>query len=314
MKTLLRGLWLLLVTTLSMTCTVSAQSPRPTRVHTGKMSTVHLLAIARVSQPSPDGVRFLVMVTPAAGIQGQFALKETRDFLIDGKSYREMTKAETGRVWEPSTELDTADGFFAKQPGARRLAPENIAGAKILVVAIGGAALPPQGTGEVTFNLGLDKEVEPFTFAFSVPPGAPARPQSAGPPAAMSGPPRMPGEGVTRYQATDGVGFAPWTFDLKMTGRTVSGAVYQHREDGNGVSTNAVGPFEIFDGQIEGGKLTFKARDASGERVVTFTGETSGDDIRFTRKLDLKPGTSPGRNGILGATGATEFVARKVTP
>jgi hypothetical protein len=119
---------------------------------------------------------------------------------------------------------------------------------------------------------------------------------------------------VTRYVASEGVAFAPWTFDLKLRDGAVTGAVYQHRSDASGMSTGAVGPFEIFEGRLDGSRLTFKAGSPGGERVATFNGELAGNEIRFTRTLELKPGTNPGQNGILGARGATEFVASKMAP
>jgi hypothetical protein len=300
------GLALLLASVLPVSLTLAAEGARSS-MQTGKMSTVRLLATARLTKPSPDGVRFLFLVTPTSGTPGNFALKETRDFLLDGKSYREMTKAETGKEWEPETEFYGAEGFFAKQPGMRRLAPEgDLTGANILVMAIGGAALPARAAGEITLRVGFEKEVEPFTFAFQVPPGSA--------PPAMTGAPRVPGEGVTRYVATEGVGFAPWTFDLKINNGAVAGAVYQHRSDASGASTGTVGPFEIFEGRHEGSRLSFKAGTPGGERVALFQGELAGDVIRFTRTLELKPGMNPGQNGILGARGATEFVARKAGP
>jgi hypothetical protein len=119
-------------------------------------------------------MRFLFMVVRTPGTSGGLSIKETRDFLIDGKSYQERAQSELGRRIEPSTSMDSAEGFFAKQPGARGLAPESIAGAMIDSITIGGAPLTPGAAGEVTLNVGFNKELEPFTFAFRVPGPSPA--------------------------------------------------------------------------------------------------------------------------------------------
>lgn len=153
----------------------AAEAPRASATQAGKMSTVQLLATSRIARPTPDGVRFLFLVKPVAGgSEEKFAIKETRDFLIDGKSYQEKTQAELGKKFEPETSIDSAEGFFAKQPGARRLAPEDIKGGKIVVLHIGGAPLTAGASGEVTLHVGFDLQAEPLTFAFRVPPAPPA--------------------------------------------------------------------------------------------------------------------------------------------
>ncbi len=149
--------------------TFAADTAPAEKVQTGRMSTVHLLATGRGSQSAPDAMRFLFMVTRTPGTSGAISIKETRDFLIGGESYQEKSQAQLGRRIEPSTSVDSAEGFFAKQPGARRLAPETITGAQIVSITIAGAPLTTGAAGEVKLNVGFNKEVEPFTFAFNVP-------------------------------------------------------------------------------------------------------------------------------------------------
>jgi hypothetical protein len=147
------------------------------KIQDGQRATSTLLATARVSGPSvPDGMRFLFLVARKPETTGQFTLKETRDFLLAGESYQERTKADLGKQFEPSTAFDTAEGFFGKQPAMRGLAPDDIKGMYILTVSIGGTQLSAGATGEVTLNAGFDKQIEPFTFRFAIPPepsGAP---------------------------------------------------------------------------------------------------------------------------------------------
>jgi hypothetical protein len=281
---------------------VAADSTRGPKI--GEMSSVQLLATARINQPG--GMRFLFLVKPTPGTTGQFTLKETRDFDLDGQSYQARTQAELGRQFEPVTNFDSADGFFTKQPNMRRLAPNDIAGGYILSLSFSGAPLPPDARGEISLQVGFNEKTEPFTFPIAVPPPADANPNIS-----SGGAPSVPADGRTRYVTTEGVAFAPWTLDLKMADGTVTGAVHQGRRHGN-MATGLVGPFEIFDGKIEASAVTFKARTPTGDRVITFAGEIVGDEIRFKRTVAVAPGAVAGSSGILGGQGAAEFTAKKV--
>ena len=149
----------------------AADSQSGGRVQNGRLSGARLLATARLSgNAAPDGMRFLFMVTRTPDATGQFTLKETRDFLIEGNSYQEKTQSELGQRFEPGTVFDTAENFFARQPGMRNLAPDDLKGAYILSLTIGGAKLSPGAKTEVTIHVGFDKQVEPFTFRTTVPP------------------------------------------------------------------------------------------------------------------------------------------------
>lgn len=158
----------------------SAADPQSGRnVQNGRLSTARLLATARVSGSAvPDGMRFLFLVTPTPEGKGQLTLKETRDFLLDGSSYQEKTQSELGKRFEPGTDLNTAEGFFSQQPGMRKLAPDDIKGAHIVALTIGGAKLSAGAKAEVTLYVGFDKQVEPFTFRVPVPPVSGRAPKS----------------------------------------------------------------------------------------------------------------------------------------
>ena len=109
--------------------------------------------------------------------------------------------------------------------------------------------------------------------------------------------------------AATGVGFPPWTFTVKVTNGTVTGTATQGRTDpASGMATNLVGPFEIYEGKQDGGQITFKLKTPDGGRVGTFTGTRTGDQIAFTRSVQVLSG-EPGQSGILGAAGATQFTA-----
>ena len=149
------------------------------KIQEGQRATATLLATARVmGKAVPDGMRFLVLVARKPGATGEIALNETRDFKVAGESYQEKTKTELGKQFEPGTTFDTAEGFFGKQPGMRHLAPDDIKGAYILEISIGGAKLAGGAKGEVTLDVGFDKKTEPFVFQFAVPPDRSAPPKS----------------------------------------------------------------------------------------------------------------------------------------
>lgn len=93
----------------------------------------------------------------------------------------------------------------------------------------------------------------------------------------------------------------PWTATLKADGTALTGTV----SDGVGFSA------EIFEGRIDGNTLTFKARSADGDRVVTFIGTIRGDEIQFTRDVEVRSGGNPGGNTILGAAGPREFTMHR---
>jgi hypothetical protein len=112
--------------------------------------------------------------------------------------------------------------------------------------------------------------------------------------------------GAQHWEVNDGVAFKPWTFDLKIEGGTVTGSVGQARSDPpSGYTTTNVGPFAISEGKAEGSTIDFKV--VSSGRVVSFHGTRSGDQIAFMR--DIQVTGDPGRDGILGASGATRFTA-----
>jgi hypothetical protein len=153
-----------------------------------------------------------------------------------------------------------------------------------------------------------------------LPPGSapPPRPTGAADPATSAvltttaTPPVAAPAGTEHWEAT-GVGFAPWTFDLKITNDAVTGVIGQARLDPpTSTQTTLVGPFEIYDGKVSGNTIEFKAKTSDGGRIITFRGVRSGDSIAFKRSVAVVSGDA-GRNGILGGTAATEFVATRGT-
>lgn len=86
------------------------------------------------------------------------------------------------------------------------------------------------------------------------------------------------------WLATD-VPNAPWTFDLKQNGATLTGRVWQ-----NG-AVRQIG--EIADGKVNGDVVSFNISgplDGQGVGVVTFVGTRNGDTIAFTRSTEKSGG------------------------
>src|SRR5262245_48655394 len=90
------------------------------------------------------------------------------------------------------------------------------------------------------------------------------------------------------WQATD-VPYAPWTFDLKQNGATLTGRVWQ-----NG-AVQQIG--EITDGKVNGDVVSFNISgplDGGARGIVTFAGKRNGDTIAFTRSTEKTGGIGNG--------------------
>ena len=95
-------------------------------------------------------------------------------------------------------------------------------------------------------------------------------------------------------------------FDLSVDGDRVTGTVGQSFMNVPIVSA------AVYDGRREGNLVTFKARSPDGDRSVTFTGTAQGDEIAFTRVVEVRPGGRPGGLGILGVGGPPRFSVKRV--
>jgi hypothetical protein len=96
----------------------------------------------------------------------------------------------------------------------------------------------------------------------------------------------------------------PWSIVLKQEGATLTGKVVQ------GVQEN-----EIYDATIEGTTVSFKAMPPTKDRVITFVGKLQGDEMAFTRTVEIKPGGGPGGVALMGGLGGPpEFKVRRAVP
>ena len=139
-----------------------------------------------------------------------------------------------------------------------------------------------------------------------------ANPTTIMPPPNLLPAPHLPAQGsVTGTWKAEEVAFAPWTFTLKAEGAKVTGTVSQGGSSGAMITT-LTGATAIYDGAIEGNKVSFKCDSPDGGRTVSFSGVVAGDIITFTRQVNVQPGRFPGMNGIYGASGATHFTAKRL--
>ena len=67
---------------------------------------------------------------------------------------------------------------------------------------------------------------------------------------------------------------------------------------------------QIIDGRVDG-SLTFKAKSPEGDQTITFVATLNGDELTFTRDIEVAPNGDPGREGIFGVLGPSTFTARR---
>lgn len=68
---------------------------------------------------------------------------------------------------------------------------------------------------------------------------------------------------------------------------------------------------QIYEGAVNGNRITFKLNSPDGQREITLTGDLDGDEIEFTRDVLVRPGGAPGGQGFFGARGPRGFTARR---
>jgi pimeloyl-ACP methyl ester carboxylesterase len=94
-------------------------------------------------------------------------------------------------------------------------------------------------------------------------------------------------------------------FDLRAVKGALVGAITPSARQG-GLPAAAV---QVFDGRIDGEALTFKVKSPEGVRTITFVATLAGDELTFTREVEVPPGADPGREGIFGVLGPSTFTA-----
>ncbi len=94
------------------------------------------------------------------------------------------------------------------------------------------------------------------------------------------------------------------TIALDIAGTAVNGTVRL-------VTAATAAVIDIFDGRIAANVIAFKVTSPDGGRTITFTGTVAGDEMAFTREVEVRPGGAPGGQGIFGASGPRTFIAKR---
>jgi hypothetical protein len=137
---------------------------------TGRLTSTQLIKTERIQRSgAPDGLAFYFLVTPTGEAFGQFSIRETRDLLLGGQSYRQKTQAELGRRFEPETRIDDPAKFISAHPEFRTAMPRTEKGALVVSIAIPGAKLPDGAAVTVALEIGYDQQLEKFSFRVPVP-------------------------------------------------------------------------------------------------------------------------------------------------
>jgi hypothetical protein len=102
--------------------------------------------------------------------------------------------------------------------------------------------------------------------------------------------------GFTGTFITHNFADAPNLIDLQANGSRVMGTISRSQQ-----------VFPIWDGTISGNVVTFKS--GGGDRITTYTGRLNGDEIDFTRTVQIV--RAAGGAGIFGSGGPMEFVATR---
>jgi len=96
-------------------------------------------------------------------------------------------------------------------------------------------------------------------------------------------------------------------FDLRAVNGSVAGTITPDARQGGG----PVNAMQIIEGRVDGA-LTFKAKSPEEDRTITFVATRNGDELTFTRDVEVAPGGDPGRDGIFGVLGPSTFTAKRI--
>ena len=87
------------------------------------------------------------------------------------------------------------------------------------------------------------------------------------------------------------------------------------KTNGDVVTGSFMGPagrVEFYDGKVGVDTISFKFKSPEGLRIITITGKVAGDEIMFTRDVEILPGGTSGGGFIFGTAGARTITATRV--
>lgn len=169
MKKKLFAAWLLLV---ALVCAQAAdQKPQK-----GKLSRITPALVERFegvitlqdgSEKDIEGIAFYFEISKINKQSQYLTISELRDFLIEGKSYAQLTKDDFGTEIEPDTEILSSADLIEEEPELKKKLKDKKKGF-VMKTLIYGSPLPESGIVRVTLNVGWDSEMEAFDFAFNL--------------------------------------------------------------------------------------------------------------------------------------------------
>jgi pimeloyl-ACP methyl ester carboxylesterase len=92
-----------------------------------------------------------------------------------------------------------------------------------------------------------------------------------------------------------------YRIELAIKGSSVTGTV-----------TGGAQAFTVINGRYEDGQIDFAVSPRDADRLVSFSGRVEGSAMSFTRRVDVKPGASPGGAALFGVAGAGAFTLTRV--
>jgi hypothetical protein len=107
---------------------------------------------------------------------------------------------------------------------------------------------------------------------------------------------------VSGRWVAQGVPNGPWTWELRMAGRRVTGTVKQGGESS---------PMEIFEGALNGSSVFFKVKSPDGARTIAFTGLVNGEEMTILRVVEGPPDAEYGSIGVFDASAPPVVLARR---
>jgi len=147
-------------------------------VKPAELSVTRLIGVERLRgempNQGPDGLSFCFLISRTGNAQHKLAIKETTDFTVSKRSYRETTQASSGQVFEPHTTIHDAAKYGADHPEAAAAIAEAPKQSLVAVVAISGAPLVMGSDVEVRLRVGFGRsagtpESEELLFRTKVP-------------------------------------------------------------------------------------------------------------------------------------------------
>ena len=119
---------------------------------------------------APSGVCTAILVEPLPRVGGGYIGGETKDALLDGKSYQALTRAQLGRTFPPRTVTAPAASFeFPRgRPSYVAESPRGPLPVVVVATCLWGAPLPARGSGQMTFEVGYYGTVEPVKVTFDL--------------------------------------------------------------------------------------------------------------------------------------------------